>query len=80
MLEFCFCSLLQEKALSCISSGSALFAEVRAMFRDLLHDNLENPTSEPLNYIMDNPILIAFICMGSVWENPLEYKGLSWYK
>ena len=50
------------------------------MFRDLLHDNLENPTSEPLNYIMDNPILIAFICMGSVWENPLEYKGLSWYK
>ena len=32
----------------------------------------EMPTSDPLKYIMDNPILIDL----SVWENPSEYIGL----
>ena len=29
-----------------------------------IHHNLEIPTCDPLKYIMDNPILIAFISMG----------------
>ena len=35
--------------------------------------NLKILTCDPLNYTMDSPILIAFICMG----NPSEYKGLT---
>ena len=29
-----------------------------------IHDNWEILTCDPLKFIMDNPILIAFICMG----------------
>ena len=29
-----------------------------------IHYNLEIPTCDPLKYVMDNPMLIAFICMG----------------
>ena len=35
-----------------------------------IHHSLENFTCDPLKYTMGSPILI-------VWENPLEYKGLS---
>ena len=49
-------------ALCCISSGSALFAEVKTIFRDRNTSKFGNSLScDPLRYIMDNPIRIAFI-------------------
>ena len=39
-------------------------AEVKTIFRDRNTSNLEILTRDPLSYIMNNPILIAFIGMG----------------
>ena len=47
-----------------ISSGSALFAKIKTIFRDERHHFIQILTSNPLKYRMDNPILIASICMG----------------
>ena len=42
-----------------ISSGSALFAEIKTIFRIL-----KKSICDPLKYTMDSPILILSICMG----------------
>ena len=62
----------------CISSGSALLAKINTFVHvqslgGQVHFYLEISTYDPLNYIMDNPILIVLICMGK----PSEYKGIS---
>ena len=67
-------------ALCSISSGSTLFADIKTISIYLVilarsnliitsgtkvHHNLKISTYGPLKYIMDTPILKAFICMGA---------------
>ena len=47
-----------------ISSGPALFANINTSPGTEVHNQFEISTCGPLKCIMDNPILIVFICMG----------------
>ena len=59
-----------------ISFGSTLF-KIKTILRDRnTFINWEMPTYDPLKYIMGNPILIAFFCMGKsirIWRVILNW-------
>ena len=54
------------------------FCKVITVFREDKHQNKEILTCDPLKYIMDNPFLIAFNCMGkSIRIQRVEINFLS---
>ena len=48
----------------CISTGSALFAKIKTIFRDRNLLNFEILTCDPLQYKMDKSMFVVSICMG----------------
>ena len=50
--------------MKCISSGSALFAKIKTIFREEVHHTLDNGTCDPIMYTMGSLIYSILVCMG----------------
>ena len=60
------------KGVCCISSGSALFAMINAIFRDWSTHLFRKSTCDPFKHIMDTPILTVAFCSAE-WNHLCNY-------